>query len=493
MMDRTLPPRGEAIPAIAAESQQTTSRIWPLALVAVLFVGCLFALPPMIKAFRADPLQTNKDYSLWYRVGLSIRADEPLYRYVDSYEIWYMYPPTMAVMILAPLSHLGYPGFVACFALGNIACWIACVLALPRLVSQAGEATRVWVYALPWLATGAYVWDMFHLGQCNLILLTLMLASWAALRRGWPSLAGSALGFAIAIKVFPLPALVYFVVRRQWRGVAAAAITCLVCVLVLPGLVRGMDRNFQEVQTWAGIMLGDQSGQTMAARSGIGFSWRNASVVSVAHRLLRPVPAGDVRNVPYYVNVAALPPRVVQGIGYAMVLSLGCLLLWATRCRFAPTARAEAMEWAMVLTLVVLSSPLSWTYFFCWLMPGWAVLAHAVTRPGQSPRVRLWAILGMILAGVLLGSAAFQTVDPMTSAYGVTTWGAMILFGTLAYVRRMEPVEQTPDHSLPLILQKRISVSGRIRPVVHVPRTTGVASSPEGHHESSLLRSTGPS
>src|SRR5688572_25643196 len=90
----------------------------PAAVVACLvcLVGLGFAVPPVLKAAKPNPFAGNKDYTLWYTVGLSVRGGEPLYRFVDAFEIQYMYPPTLAVLVFAPLSVVGYPGFVAALA-----------------------------------------------------------------------------------------------------------------------------------------------------------------------------------------------------------------------------------------------------------------------------------------------------------------------------------------------------------------------------------------
>jgi hypothetical protein len=403
---------------------------------AVALLGLAFAAPPVWRAAFAEHTSRNKDYSLWYAIGLAVRAGEPMYRPApDSLEIRYTYPPTLAVLVLAPLSYLGYAGFVGVYALGNALAWAICVGWTPRLVAGPGERLTWASVLLPVAATGAYVWDMFHLGQVNLILLVLMLAAWAALRNGRPGLAGMAVGAAVAVKVFPLPVLVYFAARRQWTAVAAGVATCAVMVAVLPAPVRGFERNCRELGEWGWMMVADQSGNTMAARTGIGFTWRNSSLVSVAHRLLRPVEAGDRDDVFFRVNVADLTPPQAQAVGYGGCLLLGAVLLWATRLRFAPTPAAEGLEWGMVLTLVVLCSPISWTYFFCWLLPAWAAAVRFCTRTRSR-----WAVIGCAIAGVFLAAAGTQLVDPILSAYGTSTWGAVVLFLVLAGMRRVEVI-----------------------------------------------------
>jgi hypothetical protein len=399
-------------------------------------IGLAFAVPPVFKATKSDPLAGNKDYSLWYKVGQSVRTGEPLYRFVDAFEIQYMYPPTLAVLVFAPLVGLGYPGFVAALAVVNALTWAGCAFLAPRLAAGDGEPVSAAAALIPAAVGGAYVWDMFHLGQPNLFLLLLMLAAWWAVRHRRPWLAGAAVGLAVAIKAFPLPVVVYFAARRQWAAAAGTVLTAAAVLVVLPAPVRGFDRNWQELIQWTRLVIGDQSGETMSARTSIGYTRRNQSLVSVAHRLLRPVDAGDRAGVPFRVNVADLSPRQAQAVGFGACLALGGVLLWATRLRFAPTPTAEGLEWGMVLTLVILCSPLSYTYFYCWLLPGWAAAVRFCAAGGHPPGARRWAVAGCGLAGLLSASALTEHYDQLLQAWGVTAWGAVVLFLTLAGMRR---------------------------------------------------------
>ena len=85
----------------------------------------------------------------------------------------------------------------------------------------------------------------------------------------------------------------------------------------------------------------------------------------------------------------------------------------------------------MVLVLVVLCSQLAWTYFFCWLLPAWAVVLYAC-------RTHRWAIVPTALSGLLLFSAFTEQIDPTLQAYGVTAWGSVGLFLTIAALRWTE-------------------------------------------------------
>ena len=411
---------------------QTRTARPPRAWVALFVAVCAgFAAAPVVNAARHPA--SNKDYSLWYAVGLRARSGAPLYPDDPRAEFPYLYPPPLATCVFAPLTRLGPVGFVLALVAANAAAWAAALYLSARLAAGAGRVPPL-AYALPAAATAPYVWDTFLLGQVNLVLLALVLGSLLALRHGRPWLAGAGLGLAVAVKAFPLPVVVYFAARRQWAAVASTLLTAAAVLALLPAPARGFDRNLRELGAWARGMLGDQSGGSMAQRSSIGFTRRNQSLESVAHRLLRPVEAGDRDGVPFRVNVADAGPAAARVTGLGGCLVLGAVLLLATRCRFASGPRAEGQEAGMVLALTVLCSPLAWTYFFCWLMPAWAAAgAHLAGRPRWS------AVVGFGLAGALAAGAASELYDPLIQAYGATAWAAVALFLTLALVRFREP------------------------------------------------------
>ncbi len=391
-----------------------------IALWIVLVCSLGFSVVPLVNAVRQP--EFNKDYSAWYGIGLEVRRDAPLYAPGANGEIPYMYPPTAAVLVFAPLTWLGPVGFTATLAALTGLAWAGCVVLDVRAATGRWRGNPHWYYLLVVLLGGFHVYDLFLLGQVNLILLGLVLLAMESLRRGRSWLAGFSLALAIVIKVFPLPILVYWVVRREERAILAT-ILFVVLFAFLPGLVRGPGRNADEWKQWFQLMVGDQSGTTMSARSSTGFTRRNQSLVAVAHRWTRDVDGGGVR-----VNVANLEPAQAQLVGLVAVGLLGLALLVATRCRFAPTPEADALETAMVLILAVLCSPLAWTYFFCWLLPAWAVLLQAWRTQSA---IRFPVALG----GLLLASAFSEQFDPTLQAYGVTAAGSVVLFLTLAMLR----------------------------------------------------------
>lgn len=377
----------------------------------------------------------NKDHSLWYDVGVAVRSGAPLYQIGADGELEYMYPPALAVLLFAPLSCLGPAGLTATLCLLNALSWSICIWASTLLITGRFQGHSIWLYLAPSLAIAPYVWDIQLLGQSNLMLLALTLCSFVAMRNQRLYRCGILFGAAVAMKVFPLPAIAYLIVRRKWMSIAAAIGTVVAMNLVIPGTIRGFDRTIGELKQWSEMMVADQSGETVAARSSIGFTRRNQSLISVTHRWLRHVDAGDDTHKPLYIYVTNVSPTTAQAVGYTLGLFLGFLLVISCRFQLAPNRACEGLEMAMVCVLVPLCSPLAWTYYFCWLLVGWTAVAYWVwdtTLPLTKRRIAGWTAN---IAGLLLASAVTEQFDPTLQAYGVTALGAIVLFLSIAYLR----------------------------------------------------------
>ncbi len=405
-----------------------------------LLLGLAFSIVPIVNSTRTSG--TNKDYTLWFDVGNRLQAGEPLYQLGEDGEVRYMYPPTLAVLVFLPLSLCGPVAFVAILTACNSIAWIFAVYFSIQLVTGRWLGHSRYLYVVPSLAVVPYIWDTYLLGQVNLFLLVLVLGSFLALRNKRGILAGLLLGLAIAIKVFPLPVVIYFLFRKQWLAALATIASCVLFLAVAPGAIRGFERNGDELRQWVATMVGDQSGNTMAARSHIGFTRRNQSLVSLSHRWLRPVDAGDRDGVPFRIHIAEVSPRTAQLVGYGSCLALAFLFLWAARGRMGRNLAAEGIEAGMVCTLVVLVSPLSWTYFFCWMLPAWTATLYYAMNPARSLK-RIW--VGIALAGVLFASALTEQIDPILQAYGVTALGAVVLFLVQAVILREITRDTEPE------------------------------------------------
>ena len=158
--------------------------------------------------------------------------------------------------------------------------------------STIGNRTRIkfWLYLVPSVLVIVYVWSSYHLGQPNLVLLALMLCGFVSLRAKREVVGGGFIAVAAAIKAFPVLAIVYLVYRRYWTAAGSLILTLVFLLLILPGLFRGFERAWHDLEKWSAGML-KYSELTVGQRPMRSYTWKNQSLIGVSNRLLRHVDA----------------------------------------------------------------------------------------------------------------------------------------------------------------------------------------------------------
>ncbi len=308
-------------------------------------------------------------------------------------------------------------------------------------------------YLVPTLGTTAYVYDTFQLGQPNLMLLALLLGAFICLRNGRQSAAGGLVALATAVKAFPVMLVVYFLWRRQSRAVTAFFVTLAVLLLVLPTPFRGFERNVADLGTWSSGMLFSYDQGTIGQRPGQSYRWKNASLIATCHRMLRHVPADRVAfihpppriasdpNAGYqmlYTNLVDLDFQSVNFVilSVALLVCLGFVTLMPREKQ--RTRQTDTIEYAIVLVMMLVFSPISWFYYGVWLMLPLAVVVGFLHDKGYSSRQRNTALAGLVLCLVM-----FNFVPPWdwyrsVRAIGTPFFGYMILLAMQGWFLHLE-------------------------------------------------------
>ena len=117
------------------------------------------------------------------------------------------------------------------------------------------------------------------------------------------------------------------------------------------------------------------------------YTWKNQSLIGVSNRLLRRVDAdaASAPHTPVYVNVADLKFSIVNALILAIALALGVSFIAAMPRRDRRTADSDADEFALLLLLMLMVSPLSFGYFYSWLMLPFAADWRWFTNTDRSP------------------------------------------------------------------------------------------------------------
>src|SRR3954468_7994804 len=290
-----------------------------------------------------------------------------------------------------------------------------------------------WVAALPGFITVTFVFDMFDLGQPNLVLLAMMLLGFWWLQNARPWAAGSMFALASAIKVFPVAVLPYLVWRRHWAAAASMVVLTGAFLFLVPAPIRGFERNAAELSTWYRAMVGSSSEKGFGQRDEQNWSWVNQSIIAVTHRLTRPINYNqdDPTQPPRTMNVVDLDFKTASWVVLAVsfLIGLGFIALLAPASRVTPRSNAE--ELGILFCLMTVASPLARQYYFMWLFFPMTVLIHRAAYDPR-PAVRGWTWASLAVAGLLMG-LSLPVFPNDLQAYGNNLAATVVLVAGLVW------------------------------------------------------------
>jgi hypothetical protein len=381
----------------------------------------------LASAFSAVPLlhyfygRSLMDYKLWYDTGKHVLAGHEIF-FLHSGKYDFMYPPTCA-LFLAGASLPGQAGLILLLVVINSAAWLYGARLTAILAAGDRSVKNLWLYLIPSLLVIVYVWSSYHLGQPNLVLLALMLGAFVALRAKREISAGALIAVAAAIKAFPIIAIVYLVYRHYWKAAASLILTLIFLLLVLPAPFRGFERAWRDLQKW-GVGMLKYDAAAVGQRPMRSYTWKNQSLIGVANRLLRRVDAdtASASHTPIYVNFADLKFPTVNAIIISIALALGILFVAVMPQRSLRTAESDAIEFAMLVLMMLMVTPLSFGYFFSWLMLPFGVITQRVIAGKGAALLLWWSVPALTLLALALPSPRSAQL------YGNTFFAALLLF-----------------------------------------------------------------
>ena len=364
------------------------------------FVSCVLLIGDVLVPEIFGSGKT-KDYPLWFWAGQQVLHGKNLYP-SDPYGYFdFIYPPLPAVLLAIP-AWFGKVALYTCLSLLNVvAWWVAGQLS--HAMTGSGRAPGQWLFFFSGIISISFVFDMFDLGQPNLVLLALMMYGFWSLQQQRSWMAGSMFALATALKMFPIAVFPYLVWRKQWTALASMAIFLIVFLFVAPAPVRGFQHNITELKTWYQGMVATSSERGFGQRDEQNWSWVNQSIIAVTHRLTRPVnynqedPTKPVRTM----NVVDLSFKQANLVVLAVSILIGLGFLAVMPKASRRTARSDAEEIGLLFCLMTVASPLARQYYFIWLMYPVTILMHRAAYD-ERPKARFWSWLALALAGMLM-------------------------------------------------------------------------------------------
>ncbi len=320
---------------------------------------------------------------------------------VDIFRLRYFPTPPMFPITLYPIAALppvtGAVTYFAIKAMLAAVCMIACLrMAVPKgtVVPWWGQLGMVLLCLRPIMG------DLHHANN-NLIILSLIVATLAAWRRGYDVLAGLCLGLAITYKITPALFVPFFMYKRSWKTVVSTFVGIGLFLFVIPSLVLGPEFNLTCLQSWWNRVLGP-----FVEHGTISPQEVNQSMVGVVARLLTFNKIGGEHangSVQMHLNLVSWPPKYVSWLVKGLSLALVGLL--PIFCRTKTTRRDDPRlfgEFALVVLTMLFVSERSWkAHYVTMVLPYAYLVARVSALPG--PKSRKWG-----LAGLLLLSAFFM-------------------------------------------------------------------------------------
>jgi hypothetical protein len=333
------------------------------------------------------------------------------------------FAPFAAIAAVSPLAAriLWHALNLAGFGLGV---WLS-LKALDAVGDRPGQPPVRWLPMLfaPLAAILLPALTNFEHQNMNALLLALIAGATWQMTLGSAAAAGTLVGIATALKIFPAFLILYFVARRYWMA-AIAAIGSTIVLSVAPLAIYGAGFADLVKTFWR---LGN---------SGWPIRGNNQSLIAALDRLTLGFVATPV-------NAAGVREAAAAPLASALFTLLALVLVGTFVVTIAKTPRRPSSipcEMAIATLLAVLLSPIAWDHYWTMMLPAFLVVyVAAQARQASAARYAFWvaAILTTGFSPITLGGAGFNLVRER-SAYTVA---ALILCVTLAAVcgRKSEP------------------------------------------------------
>jgi len=417
----------------------------------LLFLVCCIALTADVLVPEIWGNGKTKDYPLWFWAGQQVLQGRDLYPSDPTTYFNFIYPPLPAVLLALP-SWFGKITLYTCLSLVNAGAWWM-TAQLSNAMTGSGRTPGPLLFALPSIVTVTSVFDMFDLGQPNLVLLAMMLYGFWLLQHDRAWLAGSMFALATAIKVFPVAVFPYLVWRRKWATVASTVVFLGVFLFIVPAPIRGFQHNVSELKTWYQGMIASSSEKGFGQRDEQNWSWVNQSIIAMTHRLTRPINYNqeDPAKPPRTMNLSNLDFKTANLVVLAISLAIGLGYIAVMPRRSKRTAKSDAEEVGILFCLMTVASPLARQYYFMWLFFPVTILIH---RAAFDPRagVRGWSWATLAIAGLLM-CLSLPLFPHDIQAYGNNLAATAVIAAGLVWHILHPPAETAAGLIQPVALQ----------------------------------------
>lgn len=375
----------------------------------------IFAVLPlgMYAVYRNSAMERRMgDARIFFRAAWAVRAGEDIYDVTDQIA-HYCYPALLAIL-LTPLANPGidvpaalpYTVSLAIWYAFGVLCLILGVHVLARALERHSAASgirtqprycrRWWALRLwPVLVCLPPIGHTLMRGQVNLLVLAILCAALAALLHGRHLRAGLWFSWSIVIKIIPAFLLLFPILRRDVRFLAACGVGLVIGLLVIPAATFGPKRawlynwKLAEVLLLPGMGMGADQSRAKELITVTGTD--SQSILAVLHNSLHPQRGSRPDHASAHVRRASY---LVGGL-----LTCVAIVAWRRRRCYAPDAAPEGSRTVIFFGLLILNmlflSPVCHLHYFCLSLPlvmGLLLSAWEgpAGRPGKVVTLLLW-------------------------------------------------------------------------------------------------------
>lgn len=402
-------------------SSNAVPRIWALGLMAL--TVAIFELA----SFKAStPPDRFWDFlNAYYPAGQAMLHHERdiLRALIEKGTSGFVNIPVMAYLF-APFGLLRPWMAVGVFTAIGLALTVATWILLARLANL--EIRERWLLALLFLVNGPLM-NAVKLGNTSYFVLFALAAGVALLRAQRSSYAGCLLGMAAMMKPPLLLFGLYFALRRDWRGTLAFAAVC-VGTASLSLFLFGWEYNI----FWFRTAILQYSNSWLAA----------FCVQSIPALLFRLHSSSDIL-LDWLPHVPAPGERLASHALTALLFVIAgaaCVLRSrrAAAQSMVDTNEQRELQYLLVICLCLVSSPLSWSHYYAWLL---VPIAFFLGSPktfstSKATKIVAWAAIGLVTPLVEWPLSISQSsVTTLYTSFGVShlLFGGLLWFGLVAW------------------------------------------------------------
>ena len=307
--------------------------------------------------------------------------------------------PPPAVLLVLPLAKLNYADAVLVW---NMISLLALALSLKIVVTAMHLPTTILPPGLALLAFCHPIYGNLYLGQLTLVLLLLVTTSWVLERSGRWCVAGSLVGIAAAIKLFPAYLVIFYLAGRRTSALAAAVFSFLALTFAA-SFVLGVD----SYRDYLSIVIPGQ-----ARFWSCGY---NLSLAGFWHKLFNPAIEMGL------VTPLCLSPAVAW---WGTLLSDILITAIVVKCAYrARTLIQRDLAFGVTITAMLLVAPVAWDFSLPLLLVPILLIAYSPLIPELHwMSIVLVLILTIIWIPQNMLTALIQAGRP----YGSFSWTFML-------------------------------------------------------------------